>query len=901
MARKLYLLDGYALIYRAYFAFIRKPLFNPEGRNSSAVFGFFRTLLSLFNEYDPDCFAVILDSPTPTFRHERYREYKSTREKAPQDLHAQVPVIREILDALGIRQILQDGVEADDIIATYATRAEAEGRDCFIVSGDKDLMQLVGKSVRALVPDAAAGGYTEMGAEEVEAKWGIPPGLILDYLSLVGDASDNVPGVKGIGPKGAVGLLKEYGSLEGIYANLDKLKEKQRGILENERQNAFLSKELITLKRDVRDLPDPDEFVRREYDHELVARLLLNEGASALAEQFSSKRQVQAQTQARRESYAGSSADYRPVLTESDLEKLVMECKGAGVFALDTETDSLDPMRAALAGISISVEAGRAWYIPLRCRDVECLSAEQVRTAVSGLLADSGLTWIGQNLKYDYKVLTRWGIDEIACVLFDTMVAAWLLDSTANNFGMDSLAERYLNYTTIHFKDIVPKGGSFEEVPLDEACSYAAEDADITFRLWKYLAPRLEQEGLEDTFLHLDMPVERILCGMEYAGIALDGERLVAYGKELARQLDHIQREIYELCGREFNINSTKQLQEILFEERKLTPVKKTKTGYSTDTFVLQQLAQEDPVPELILRHRGLAKLKSTYVDTLPGEINPDTGRIHTSYQLTGTATGRLASRNPNLQNIPVKDEAGRAIRSAFIPAGGCVFLSADYAQIELVVFAHLSGDEALSRAFEEGKDIHRQTAALIFGVPEDEVSADQRRVAKTINFGVIYGMSPFRLSNELQIPRSDAAQFIEAYFAQYPKVREFIDATVAEAEKSGYVKTLMGHRRTIPGIDSRNKTEKSGAERIAVNTPIQGTAADIVKRAMIELDARLRSSGSRARLLLQVHDELILEVPENEVDDVSALVREAMQSTVELTVPLKVSLDVGASWGDVH
>jgi DNA polymerase-1 len=761
-------------------------------------------------------------------------------------------------------------------------------------------MQLVGKRVRALVPDAAKGGYTEMGAEEVEAKWGLPPELILDYLSLVGDTSDNVPGVRGIGPKGAVGLLRKYGSLEKIYENLNDLTDKQREIFEKERENAFLSKELITLKRDVGDLPEPDEFVRGEYDNELVARLLLNEGASTLAEQFSSKRQVEAQ--AGRESYSGTSTDYRPVLKESELKELVGECGQAGVFALDTETDSIDPMRAELVGISISAgQGGRAWYIPLRCRGVECLSAQQVRKAVSGLLSDPDMTWIGQNLKYDYKVLTRWGVEKIACVLFDTMVAAWLLDSTANNYGMDALAERYLNYTTIHFKDVVPKGGSFEEVPLDEACAYAAEDADITFRLWEYLAPRLKEEGLEETFFDLDMPVERILCGMEYAGIALDGEKLVVYGKELALQLDRIQTEIYELCGREFNINSTKQLQEVLFEERKLTPVKKTKTGWSTDTFVLQQLAGEDPVPELILRHRGLAKLKSTYVDTLPGEINPHTGRIHTSYQLTGTATGRLASRNPNLQNIPVKDEAGRAIRSAFIPAKGCLFLSADYAQIELVVFAHLSKDEALSRAFEEGKDIHRQTAALIFGIPENEVSAEQRRVAKTINFGVIYGMSPFRLSNELQIPRGDAAQFIDAYFSQYPRVREFIDTTIAEAEKSGYVTTLMGHRRTIPGIDSRNKTEKSGAERMAVNTPIQGTAADIVKRAMIELDERLRSSGSRARLLLQVHDELILEVPKDELDAVSALVREAMQSTVELLVPLKVSLEVGASWGDVH
>ena len=898
MPKKLYLLDGYALIYRSYFAFIRKPLFNPQGRNSSAVFGFFRTLLSLMQQHSPESLAVVFDSMTPTFRHERYPEYKANREKAPDDLHAQVPVIEEILSAMKIPQLRHDGVEADDIIASYAVKAAAEGRPCVIITGDKDLMQLVGKSVSAMIPDKN-GGYAEVGPQEVREKFGVDPVQILDYLSLVGDQSDNVPGVKGIGPKGAVSLIQEFANLEGIYENLDKMSPKLKEKLEQGRENAFLSRELITLKTDVDELPAPDELALCDYDKEQVIRLFVREGATGLAEQLGTVTEVRAEKND--ESYSREKVEYAAIVSADELEKLLSAVQEAKIFALDVETDSLDPMRAHPVGLSISLESRRAWYIPLKCTGTESLAEDRVRRMITEILANPEYTWVGQNLKYDYKVLKHWGIENIRNKLFDTMVAAWLLDSTANTFGMDALAERLLQYRTIHFDDVVPKGAAFQDVPLKEATAYAAEDADITFRLYEYLKPKLEEESLFETFYDLEMPVTRILAEMEYTGIGLNGKALEIYGKELAKALDGIQREIWDLCGREFNINSTKQLQQVLFEERKLNPVKKTKTGFSTDTSVLEQLAAEDPVPELILKHRGLSKLKSTYVDTLPREINPETGRIHTSFQQTGTATGRLASKNPNLQNIPVREEAGRAIRSAFIPRKGHRFISVDYAQIELAVFAHLSGDEALSRAFEKGTDIHRQTAALIFGVDEAEVNSDQRRVAKTINFGVIYGMSPFRLSNELHISRSDAARFIEAYFAQYPRVREFIDATVSETEKSGYVRTLMGHRRFVPGISSRNRTEKNGAERIAVNTPVQGSAADIVKTAMIKLDKALKEGDFRTKLLLQVHDELILESPEDEVESVSKLIVQVMQSAVELSVPLKVSIEDGESWGAVH
>ena len=898
MSDKLYLIDGYALVYRSYFAFIRTPLFNPAGRNSSAVFGFFRALFSIQQNYKPGYLGVIFDSAKPTFRHERYPEYKANREKAPQDLHAQIPVIKEILDAMKISRIERDGVEADDIIATYATLSRKNGQGCAIISGDKDLMQLVGDNVTALVPDKS-GGYLEYGPSEVAEKWGVPPEGILDYLSMTGDQSDNVPGVKGIGPKGAVGLLEKYGSLDGVYSHLDDLTPRQREIFSAEKENAYLSRELITLKTDLEDLPQRESFRITEYDTDKAAALFVREGAVSLAEQIGSKAVVEEQVG--NDSFSADSSEYTAVLSMDQLESLVSAVKEAGTFSLDVETDSLDPMRAELAGISVSVSPGSAWYIPLQCSGTLCLDEKKVRDAFLPLLSNENLVWVGQNLKYDYKVLKRWGIDNITCGIFDTMIAAWLLDSTANTFGMDILAERHLGYRTIHFTDVVPKGSAFKDIPLEAACSYAAEDADITFRLYQFFRPLLEKEGLASTFYDLEMPVLRILGEMEITGIALNGGALKEYGLRLGEELNEFQGKIYELCGKEFNINSTKQLQQILFEERKLTPVKKTKTGYSTDTSVLQQLAEEDPVPEMILRHRGLSKLKSTYVDTLPQEINPETGRIHTSFQQTGTATGRLASKNPNLQNIPVKDEAGREIRRAFIPAPGFCFISADYSQIELVVFAHLSSDKNLSRAFREGKDIHRQTASLIFGISEDDVSPEQRRVAKTINFGVIYGMSPFRLSNELRISRSDAAQFIQAYFNQYSKVREFIDNTIKETEERGYVATMLGHRRTVPGITSRNKTEKAGAERIAVNTPIQGSAADIVKLAMIKLDKALKAGKFRSRLILQVHDELILEVPTYERETVSALVLDSMQNAIELTVPLKVSLETGDSWGSVH
>ncbi|MFW5995298.1 MAG: DNA polymerase I, partial [Spirochaetia bacterium] len=563
-------------------------------------------------------------------------------------------------------------------------------------------------------------------------------------------------------------------------------------------------------------------------------------------------------------------------------------------------------MVARPVGFSLSVEPGSGCYVPLTGPQGEVLPADEVRVRLVRLLENDSVIIIGQNLQYDYKVMHRWGV-VMRGTLFDTLIAAWIIDTAASSYGMDKLAMVYLGYDTVHYDDVVPKAArgaqreTFDRVDLDTATRYAAEDADITLRLAHVFEKRLAEDGMEALAFELEMPLVRLAAEMEREGIAIDSQALADYSKELVEELGGIEKKIFELCGHEFNINSTQQLQKVLFEERKLKPVRKTKTGYSTDTAVLEELSSEDPVPELVLRHRTLSKLKSTYVDSLPKLVNKETGRIHTSFVLTGTATGRLSSRNPNLQNIPVREQEGRRIRSAFVPAQGNVFVSADYAQIELVVLGHLSGDPGLSAAFRDGRDVHSATGAMIFGVEPENVSAEQRRIAKTINFGVMYGMSAFRLSRELKIPRAEAEHFIERYFATYSRIKEFVEECVEQAKRTGYTETLLGRRRALPELSSRNRTERQGAERIAVNTPIQGTAADIVKRAMLRVDKRLRDELLAARLILQVHDELMIECPEAEEGAVRAILETEMPSAVTLDLPLKVSIESGYSWGDFH
>ncbi len=983
MSDALYLLDGYSLIYRSYFAFIRRPLVNPKGKNASAIFGFFRSLLLLFDDRNPSHFAVVMDSRTPTFRHEKYEDYKATREKSPEDLKNEIPVIEEILAKLGVPVLRMDGFEADDLIATFATKAKESGRTCYVVSGDKDLLQLVDGPVRILKPESG-GGFTEMDRSGVVAGWGVAPEQILDYLALVGDTSDNIPGVKGIGAKTAASLLAEYPDLDSIYEHLGDLSSKsQREKLANGRDSAFLSRELARLDMQVPIDAEIDDLKLGDLDRHAAAPYFAAEGMKTLVRDMIGNEHVDlpsddpAMTRANlcasremssslddpsatldpsgavvtepretpgannaaaagdrttetapaatrsaaaqaielelpalatyeRNPLDAKSGQYELVTTPDALDRWCDLAARAGCVAFDCETNSLDAMRADPVGFSLAVEPGLACYVALHGPDGPVLRAHDALPRLRRLLEDDRVKIVGQNLKYDYKVMARYGV-RIAHPWFDTMIAAWLLDTESNRLGMDSLALDYLGYRTLHYRDVVPKAArgegehTFDEVPLEEATRYAAEDADITLRLARVLEPLLIERRLDTLFHELEMPLLPILAAMEMEGIRLDRGELAVYSIELERELAQIEQRIYSLVGHEFNIGSTKQLQEVLFVERKLARGKRTKTGFSTDTSVLQELAREDPVPALVLRNRMLSKLKSTYVDSLPAMINPRTGRVHTHFNINGTATGRISSTDPNLQNIPIRDEEGRRIRKAFVPRDGWVFVSADYSQVELVVLAHLSGDPGLKRAFAEGTDVHRHTGSLIFGVSPDEVTPAQRRIAKTINFGVMYGMSAFRLARDLAIPRKEADRFIEAYFATYSRIRAFIDETIARAEGCGYVETILGRRRYLANISNRNRTVKMATERVAVNTPIQGSAADIMKRAMIDLAAALRHRELESRMLLQVHDELILECPPHEVETVSALVRQIMTNAVTLSIPLQVSVETGASWGELH
>lgn len=900
----LYLIDGYSIIYRSYFAFINRPLTDPQGRNVSALFGFFRTLLSLMDSYNPNYFAVVMDSRVPTFRHEMYDEYKANREKAPEDLHAQVPYIEEILQAMGIKVLQEDGIEADDLIATLARTCSETERNCYIVSGDKDLLQLVDERVSMLRPDK--GQYRNIGPAEVLTEYGINADQIIDYLALIGDSADNIPGVKGIGPKTAVKLLQKYATLDGIYEHLDECSPGEQKKLEEGRDMAYLSRQLIVLHSSEECPTDLREFSLEAMNRAAAVPYLLQYGAKSLAEQAKgsalSEKQEQQVLQPGEDKAPGYSdrGSYKALTSIDEIKQLIQQVKQAGEFAFDVETTSLNEMVAEPVGFSIAWKVGEGYYIPLKAGGREVLPQEEVKAVLSGLLQDPQLKLIGHNFKYDYKVLYRWGL-EVRNLSFDTMIAAWLLDTTANGYGMDSLAEKHLGYKTVHYSDVVEKGNLFSDVELQAASEYAAEDADVTLRFYEVFAPQLKEMGVFALFSDVEMPLVRILAAMELRGIRLLDDRLHEYSKEMAADLQDIEKKIYNEVGYEFNIGSTKQLQEVLFVERKLQPIKKTKTGYSTDLNVLQQLAEEDIVPQLVLQHRAIAKLKSTYVDTLPELVNERTGRIHSRFVQTGTATGRLSSRDPNLQNIPIREEAGRRIRKAFVPQEGWKLISADYSQIELVVLAHLSGDPELQAAFRSGSDVHSRTGALIFGVDPEEVSGEQRRIAKTINFGVMYGMSGYRLSQELKIPRTRADEFISAYFNRYAKIQEFINETVASTERKGYSETMLGRRRRISGINSRNRTEKNGAERIAVNTPIQGTAADIVKLAMIRIDRRIRAENLDLRMLLQIHDELIFEAPEHKTGEYGQMIRSEMESAVRLSIPLKVSVEVGDSWGELH
>ena len=926
-----YILDSYGLIYRCYFAFINRPLTNKEGNNISALFGFFRNLHSILKHYNPQFIACAMDSKTATFRHEMYKEYKATRNKTPEDLHAQIPWIDEILKDLGIPVLQCDGYEADDIIATVAKKCAQQGKSCRILSGDKDLMQLVTETTQILKPDHAD-VWKVTGPQGVQAEWGVPPEQLLDLLSLYGDSADNIPGVQGVGVKTAGKLLEQYKNLDGIYEHIDEIKGAMQKKLIDGKDNAYFSQKLIRLC-DTVPCSDIDDAVNNpiQLNFEKAAQKLNQYGVPAVAKQYAelavesgtstnATTIIQTQSEDSQTEQIPSleakqnQGDYTVVTNLEELQNYInLIEENEKIVAFDCETTSLDTLNTQLVGFSLSSQAGKGIYVPLYTsnlfENLDFIPQEKALEQIARLFNNPQVTVILHNGKFDYKVLRSNGIkinnNKPSCKLVDTMIAEWLLNSDKtgkNSYSLEYLAETKLGLKGIEYEDLVPKGQTFADLPVEKAYPYAAEDADFTFQLWQKLEPQLKSQNLYELFTSTEMRLMPLLAEMEIQGIHLDSQTLYDYNKELTIGIEDIQNKIYSTVGHVFNIASPKQLQEVLFTERGLKPTKKTKTGYSTDTSVLEELALYDPVPKMILEYRELAKLQSTYVETLPTMCDKNE-RIHTDFIQTGTATGRLSCREPNLQNIPVRNEAGRKIRSAFTATPGTILISADYSQIELVVLAHLSQDKNMCNAFISGTDVHKATAALIFGVPQEEVTPQMRRTAKTINFGVIYGMSAFRLANDLGISRTQAAEFIENYFKTYSSVNDFINSTIQKTEETGFVQTIFGRKRHIANINSKNKLEKSGAERMAVNTPVQGSAADIVKKAMLDVSKALEEENTQAKLILQVHDELLVECPDNPqtIEKTISIIKEKMENAVKLNVPLKVSIEYGKNWGEFH
>jgi DNA polymerase-1 len=900
----LFLIDGHAIAYRSYYAFINNPLTNARGENTSAVYGFLRTILQLMDRYDPEIIACVFDSEEETERHREYSEYKAHRKEMPDDLSPQFPVIIRMLEAMGIPVVVKPGYEADDIIATLAREAEAEGMDVRIVTGDKDLFQLLSDRVNIIRPGKGTNLSDLAGPELVARKYGLRPDQVADLLALMGDSSDNIPGVKGIGEKTAVRLLLEFGSLDAILARSAEIEPAHvRRKIEEDREGALMSKELVTLA----DVPlDVDIFQlgRGKRDDDALLDMLLDLEFNQVIKELGLGRSV-----------SGSPGDYVTV-DEAGMQDLASVLTAAGAFALDTETTSLDPLVAELVGISFCCEEGKAFFVPVESRgtsqstglfDLEGESTgiplERVREVLGPALESGATEKTGHNIKYDLMVLEAHGLP-VGNVRWDTMIASYCLDPSRRSHSLDNLAMDHFRHRMIPYQDLFDKGDRTRDirtVPLSRLSHYACEDADYTLRLRELFEPGLVGTDVGRLFTDIEMPLSFVLKRMEQEGMGVDTGKLKSLSGVVSTELDRLTAEIYALAGETFNINSGKQLQQVLFDKLGLPSSRKTRTGLSTDVRVLTELAVEHPIAGLILEYRQLSKLASTYIDALPKLVNEDTGRIHTSFNQTVTATGRLSSSEPNLQNIPIRTEMGRRIREAFVPRRGNILVDADYSQIELRIMAHLSGDPELVAAFREQADIHSRTAARIFGVDEGDVSGEMRARAKTINFGVMYGQGPRALSQQLRIPFEEAKAFIDEYFEKYPGIRDFIEDSKKSAREKGYAETLLGRRRPLPEIDSGDGRLRSFAERIAVNMPIQGTAADMIKIAMIDIDAALSAKGLGARMVLQVHDELVFDVPSAEKEEVIKLVRDKMEAAVRLDVPLKVEVGSGENWLEAH
>ncbi|NHB97772.1 DNA polymerase I [Photorhabdus stackebrandtii] len=921
----LILVDGSSYLYRAYHAF--PPLTNSAGEPTGAMYGVLNMLRSLVMQYKPSHVAVVFDAKGKTFRDELFAEYKSHRPPMPDDLRAQIEPLHQMVEAMGLPLLVVSGVEADDVIGTLALQAEKEGRAVLISTGDKDMAQLVTPNITLI----NTMNNTILGPEEVVEKYGVPPDLIIDFLALMGDSSDNIPGVPGVGEKTALGLLQGIGGMDNIFANLDKIAGLSfRGAktladkMAQHKDVAYLSYKLATIKTDVEldktcvalSVKEPDT----EKLHQLFSRYEFKRWLSDVAngdwlaekgkKPASTGNDESSPTEDKSVSATLSSDNYQTILDQKSFDEWIEKLKKALVFAFDTETDSLDTLTANLVGMSFAISAGDAAYLPLGHDYLgapEQLDREAVLAALKPLLEDSNLLKIGQNIKFDRGVLARYGI-ELQGIAYDTMLESYVLNSVAGmgRHDMDSLAERHLNHKTTTFEEIAGKGKNqltFNQVPVEQAAMYAAEDADVTLLLHQTMWPQLEKTpALKKVFLNTEMPLVMVLSRMERTGVLIDANILAEHSKEITTRLDELEKEAHELAGEAFNLASPKQLQAILFEKLQLPVVKKTPGGApSTNEEVLEELADTHALPKVILEHRGLAKLKSTYTDKLPQMVHPLTKRVHTSYHQAVTATGRLSSRDPNLQNIPVRNEEGRRIRQAFVAPESYRIMAADYSQIELRIMAHLSQDQGLLKAFAEGQDIHRATAAEVFGLPLEQVTSEQRRSAKAINFGLIYGMSAFGLSRQLGIPRGEAQRYMDLYFERYPGVLAYMERTRKQAEEQGYVETLDGRRLYLPDIKSRSGMRRKAAEREAINAPMQGTAADIIKKAMIAVDDWIISEAPKVRMIMQVHDELVFEVHESQLEHAEQKIRELMEKSLVLDVPLKVDVGIGDSWDQAH
>ena len=920
----LILVDGSSYLYRAYHAF--PPLTNSAGEPTGAMYGVLNMLKSLLTQYNPSHVAVVFDAKGKTFRDELFEHYKSHRPPMPDDLRSQTAPLHEMVKAMGLPLLAVSGVEADDVIGTLALQAEKEGRPVLISTGDKDMAQLVTPNITLINTMT----NTILGPEEVEQKYGVPPALIIDFLAMMGDSSDNIPGVPGVGEKTAQALLQGLGGMRSIYDNLDKVAELSfRGAktmaakLEQNREVAFLSYQLATIKTDVEleltcselTVAEPDVaalqelFGRYEFKRWLAD---LQDGKWLQGKKSNLKAQqtLPDEGSAKPEATSVLASDgYVTILDQATFDGWLEKLKQSALFAFDLETDSLDTLSANIVGIALAVAPGEAAYLPVGHDYLDApdqLDRLEVLAQLKPILEDSNALKVGQNLKYDRGVLKNYDI-ELGGIKFDTMLESYILNSVVGKHDMDSLSARWLNHKTVTFEEIAGKGKNqltFNQIALEQAAHYAAEDADVTLQLHLKMWAELEKEaGPRKIFEEIEMPLVTVISRVERNGVLIDQGILAQHSKELTHRLAELEQKAHELAGEPFNLSSTKQLQTILFEKQGIKPTKKTPGGApSTSEEVLAELALDYPLPKVILEHRGLSKLKSTYTDKLPQMINPLTGRVHTSYHQAVTATGRLSSTDPNLQNIPVRNDEGRRIRQAFIAGKGNRIVAADYSQIELRIMAHLSQDKGLLDAFAHGEDIHRATAAEVFGVALDKVSGEQRRSAKAINFGLIYGMSAFGLSRQLNIGAGEAKRYMDLYFERYPGVLRYMENTRQLAASKGYVETLDGRRLWLPDINSSNAIRRKAAERAAINAPMQGTAADIIKRAMIAVDDWLQQQNDDAvRMIMQVHDELVFEVQSDAVESASQQIRKLMEGSMKLDVPLQVEIGVGENWDEAH